>query len=571
MTAQVKSSYLQMLLHLLPLRRRRSEEAGKAASLLLWSFGSDRWKLELLHPPTQPSIIPPSPTGTEFPMPLSQASSLSLYLTCHVLESDYYPWSDFSIPVVIMVGVKAPSSSNAGVGGRIKDWVWREWETDWFFARENEVWECHTFPSLKELLKNVAIRDSDSFTLSIQIQSPVERVIPQLKGHHHVPRDLLTGIESLLDDPHTGDVRILLHERQPASIVFPMNTHAQSRDGGDDGAYAYRRRSLFAHSALLRARSEYFRAMLSGDWREGLNGEDSGVDVEEGGKGFCVVIEDFDFPTVYWLLHWIYTNDISLLSTEDIRSSASPHLSTYTPPSLRGMLSDSSSRPLAWEWQYLPSSEADTASSHHSDELERSTRSTSRLSSHSVSSPTTRTATRLQPSGTAKPAFGTSIPPTVPPVPVTPITATGRRQTSTASTGKRRPTSSNVGARLDLALGGGGADPHPHPCPCPSAASAFSMYRLAHRYQIPDLEALALKHLVENLTPATAFPLLLATHPWPELHGAIKGYALSNYYAIVAEPEFRRCYAEVGEGLWENGGQVLLEFTLALAPVGGEN
>jgi hypothetical protein len=102
------------------------------------------------------------------------------------------------------------------------------------------------------------------------------------------------------------------------------------------------------------------------------------------------------------------------------------------------------------------------------------------------------------------------------------------------------------------------ADPHPHPAPAPGPASALEMYRLAHRYGFSQLTQLALGHIVDTLTPQTAFPLLLATHLWPELHAAIREYALANYYAIVSEPEFRRCYTEVGEGLWEKGGDVSL-------------
>lgn len=85
-------------------------------------------------------------------------------------------------------------------------------------------------------------------------------------------------------------------------------------------------------------------------------------------------------------------------------------------------------------------------------------------------------------------------------------------------------------------------DPHPTPSPSPSqvclppsssfgreelnsraqTASAFAIYRNAHRYSLHALASLALAQVVQGLTPKTAFPLLLATHLWPELHGAIK-------------------------------------------------
>ena len=55
-----------------------------------------------------------------------------------------------------------------------------------------------------------------------------------------------------------------------------------------------------------------------------------------------------------------------------------------------------------------------------------------------------------------------------------------------------------------------------------SAASALAVYRLSHRYQITDLAQRALSHIIATLSPRSAFPLMLATSLWPDLHGAIK-------------------------------------------------
>lgn len=98
----------------------------------------------------------------------------------------------------------------------------------------------------------------------------------------------------------------------------------------------------------------------------------------------------------------------------------------------------------------------------------------------------------------------------------------------------------------------------------PRAASALAMYRLAHRYRLEPLMDLSLSHLVSTLTPRTAFPLLLSTYDFPELHAEVKVYCLKNYWLILSEGEFARCYAEVGEGMWENGGDVLLSFTMSV-------
>lgn len=109
-------------------------------------------------------------------------------------------------------------------------------------------------------------------------------------------------------------------------------------------------------------------------------------------------------------------------------------------------------------------------------------------------------------------------------------------------------------------------DPHPHPTKMTTRASAFSIYRLSHRYELKTLQELALTHLISNLNPASAFPMLLASYVFPDLHDHVKAYCLAHYFEILKEPEFSRCYAEVGEGLWEHGGEVLLAFTMSLMP-----
>lgn len=62
----------------------------------------------------------------------------------------------------------------------------------------------------------------------------------------------------------------------------------------------YRKRTIYAHSAVLRARSTYFDDMLGSDWSETAHTE---------GNKSVVRITEFDYSTVYWLLHWIYTDE----------------------------------------------------------------------------------------------------------------------------------------------------------------------------------------------------------------------------------------------------------------------
>ena len=104
-------------------------------------------------------------------------------------------------------------------------------------------------------------------------------------------------------------------------------------------------------------------------------------------------------------------------------------------------------------------------------------------------------------------------------------------------------------------------DPHQHPVTLFEPASALQIYKIAHRYGLQELAALALNHVASSLTPQTAFPLLLATQLYPALYASIKTYALDNYYTVSSCSDFKRCFQEVGMGTWgEQGGEVSLMF-----------
>ena len=75
------------------------------------------------------------------------------------------------------------------------------------------------------------------------------------------------------------------------------------------------------------------------------------------------------------------------------------------------------------------------------------------------------------------------------------------------------------------------SDPHPHPTAAPPAASALSVYQIAHRYSIPGLQHLAMEHMINTITPKTAFPLLLASCFWDELHSLVEvSLSVANAY-----------------------------------------
>ena len=78
-------------------------------------------------------------------------------------------------------------------------------------------------------------------------------------------------MQNLVDDRSTSDVLIYVHERNEQHL--------------------YRKRSIYVHSTILRARSSYFDDMLTAGWAE-TSGEDARA-------RSVVKIEDFDFVRVF--------------------------------------------------------------------------------------------------------------------------------------------------------------------------------------------------------------------------------------------------------------------------------
>lgn len=75
-------------------------------------------------------------------------------------------------------------------------------------------------------------------------------------------------------------------------------------------------------------------------------------------------------------------------------------------------------------------------------------------------------------------------------------------------------------------------DPHVHPTASLPPASALAIYQVAHRYSLPGLQSLALDHMMNTITPKSAFPLLLASHFWEELHCLIEDYIVDHFDAV---------------------------------------
>lgn len=532
-------------------RRSNSAHGDKEKELFHTAFGGDRWKLEIVK-------AAPAPTSPISPNPSSAISTpnskLSLFL---FLDMAYQPVYDTKL----MFGIREP---NEAIGKREsrEGWLWRTYE-DHCFGSEQDYYQCDNFPSFEELMRNPRVSELDSFVLSIQIQSPGSSPLPQLEELHHVPLDLYAGLSSLLDDKSTGDVIIYAHERQPTSSpsASGINITSIHRSIGEDkclGPAFYRKRTLYAHGAILKNRSAYFRDLLSDGWAETCGGTG-----DERQKA-RVKIEDFDYTTVYWLLHFLYTNQITFQPTEDVR---------LLPPDClpEGWLSN----PERISWEYFPLASLSPQNSKDLGHISETTETEGSDPDDQISSSPTISAKaagkrRTTPLPTIPPPSSSKRRPTTPDIPPSSPSSAAGRISPLGGGGRISPTSSRTPRRSHPQNeSDSGGDPHPHPPTSPTSippASALAIYKLAHRYSLPVLANLALCHLIQTLTPRTAFPLLLSTYLWPDLHGAIKSYAYSHYFEILREKEFGRCYGEVGEGLWENGGEVLLEFTMNLTP-----
>lgn len=191
----------------------------------------------------------------------SAPTSLSLYITSPTLESAPL---DYAFTSSIFIGIR-PSPPDVGLSQSYTRWVWHT-SLEHEFTKDSEH-ATVTLPPLEDLLQG-PIGADDGFTLCVQLGSPA-----QLKPGFTVPETFMAPTSMLhalgsLVDSSSGDVQFVCLEHE---------------------ATLSRKRILYAHSEILRARSDYFKSLLAGGFRE-----------VEGGK--VVVVDDADYGTVYWML-----------------------------------------------------------------------------------------------------------------------------------------------------------------------------------------------------------------------------------------------------------------------------
>ncbi|KAL9939482.1 hypothetical protein V8E36_001299 [Tilletia maclaganii] len=415
-----------------------------------------------------------SEDGASAVTPRADATTvLSVYLTSLALE--YLP-SDALIPATIMLGLQPARTTLSRLQARDGAYLWKEYAS-FVFRREHEFFECHSLPTLSELLDNFEeVRAQDAVKLTVQIGCGpgivgsetdgvmgaaaasegwagtgaasggagvpfFPRLAPfQVPSAHYVSQTILDALEGLVDCSRTGDVRIIVRERglliHPPAVAaaafsddghsaeygdedeeagrFPRHTQLQAQqpyvipypvgsffpldliapgpaiataEGGEEHNYLHtnhldhsgvlppldptqaldlgmhsngaaatasasvvvRDRIIWAHSSVLRARSQYFADMIDGSFAEAQdelddtplrsaaaagpstgyghssNGARAGAGGAAAGPSRAVKtfrIPDAEWATVYWLIRYLYLEEIEFAEREDVRSSA---------------------------------------------------------------------------------------------------------------------------------------------------------------------------------------------------------------------------------------------------------
>lgn len=237
-------------------------------------------------------------------------------------------------------------------------------------------------------MENPLILAQDAFTLLIQIQMPhAPPSQPLPPGLQLIPTDILDGLLSSLDNKHTGDVKFVCleygGEEDPRPLLAERagqvdnmtgsgtlrRTRSRSTSGSTiQDISVYRKRILYAHSDILRARSEYFRDLL--DFQEStsvpsrlgqrLGSGSGGVGNER--KVHTIHCHETDFQTIYWTLHWIYSNELDFAVDDDVREVVKRnHMGSNL--KARRLIGGNGTMPLPDEWEWHKSSSGHGGSS----------------------------------------------------------------------------------------------------------------------------------------------------------------------------------------------------------------
>jgi hypothetical protein len=351
-------------------------------------------------------------------------------------------------------------------------------------------------------------------------------------------RNLLTGLRSLLDDANTGDIKLVCLEREESP--HPMRGTLPGSSSAALTQVRYRKRILYAHSSIIKHRSEYLA-----DWIRFSSSEDSGPHFFRRSAAsspdrpiHTVTCLDVDFATMYWFLHFLYTGEVEFKDTENVTESSAFHIESLDPEIAQELVSDVTSGD-PWEWKSLSINDDGTM------EVVRSTAPT-RVKSES-------------PEGSTRSFLSTTSPHSAGPSISMPHTLKAKMSPEAYERIERKLQDLDIRLRSPLGsssatLPGAGLsrtrsspttphapssarsrpieDPYVHPTGSTPPASAFAIYALAHRYQLDELCRLAQNHLLTHLNPEISCPLLLASFRFKALHATVEDYVIAHWETV---------------------------------------
>jgi BTB/POZ domain len=343
----------------------------------------------------------------------------------------------------------------------------------------------------------------------------------------------------------TGDVQFICLEKAsreysqvPTSPTPPNTANSESRLSSSSthslagSRITARKRIIFAHSDILMHRSEYFSSMLSSAFAETVPSGER--------KIHTIIVEEADFVTIYWLLKWVYANWLLFKEEDDPRSAVEGIGAGWSARwlSTRGTAGE-------WDWKTFSKNSAvdddivsaasgDSVHSHVDGRGSGSSQGKSTFQNSQSTSPAIRSAVQ-RPSSSSKSPPSTNLRSTSSTVSrrgTVPDSASISMSVSSpphSSSGRSvQPISigsshyANTAQRPRPRTSASPGDPHAHPTSTPAPASAFSVYQIAHRYEMPGLATLALEHMMATITPHSCFALLLASVVWDELHSLVE-------------------------------------------------
>jgi hypothetical protein len=429
-------------------------------------------------------------------------------------------------------------------------------EPQWFwstgsvvaFTKRQEYYEV-TIPALSTLLAIPEVAARDAFSIRVVVKHTSEPGLPPMvhADQQFISRRVTRQAAGFLDSIRTGDVKFVCLEHSGAGTDTPSD---------DPGRTMVRRRIVYAHSELL-VHTEYFKATLKGGFSE----------TAQSLTLTTLCVDDAAFNTVYWVLRWLYTDEIVFSTTGSVRA-VMAQVRIDKAAARRALNTES--------WEYAPLDE--------DDELDtRTVRSTSSVGTAASGrrSPGARSAASAgatgaspasrRPSDASRSSTSAHDATTAPPLPLpTPRPAPARKSASptqsitptsrTATATCTRPSAITTPAPGRLRVGTASArkppsprspstrsgptspagartfharrshpplDPHKHPAEAPPPPAPLAVFFLAHRYGLYELQALARDALLRHLTSETCVAALLATYDFGELHAAIMDYVVS--------------------------------------------